>query len=88
MSSLLQDRDESDNFNQKYDAELVKDELRPIVFEEIRQQVGNMRFMHRTAAAIQVTVTRRAHAAYPPHPFALARTAASPPFPPLSCDTG
>lgn len=34
-----QDRDESDNFNQKYDPELVKDELRPIVFEEIRQQV-------------------------------------------------
>lgn len=34
-----QDRDESANFFQKYDAELVKDELRPIVFEEIRQQV-------------------------------------------------
>mmetsp|Transcript_33907 Transcript_33907/g.75181 ORF Transcript_33907/g.75181 Transcript_33907/m.75181 type:complete len:829 (-) Transcript_33907:621-3107(-) len=34
-----QDRDETDNFFQKYDAELVKDELRPIVFEEIRLQV-------------------------------------------------
>jgi len=34
-----QDRDESANFFQKYDAELVKDELRPIVFEEIRTQV-------------------------------------------------
>lgn len=34
-----QDRDERDNFFQKYDPELVKDELRPIVFEEIRQQV-------------------------------------------------
>lgn len=35
-----QDRDEGENFHQKYDAELVKDELRPIVFEEIRLQVG------------------------------------------------
>lgn len=34
-----QDRDERDNFFQKYDPELVKDELRPIVFEEVRQQV-------------------------------------------------
>lgn len=34
-----QDRDESTNFFQKYDSELVKDELRPIVFEEIRLQV-------------------------------------------------
>lgn len=34
-----QDRDERDNFFQKHDADLVKDELRPIVFEEIRQQV-------------------------------------------------
>lgn len=33
-----QDRDETDNFFQKYDQELVKDELRPIVFEEIRAQ--------------------------------------------------
>lgn len=37
----MQDRDETDNFFQKYDPELVKDELRPIVFEEIRQQVGD-----------------------------------------------
>lgn len=34
-----QERDESDNFGQRYDGELVKDELRPLVFEEIRQQV-------------------------------------------------
>lgn len=34
-----QDRDESSNFFQRHDAELAKDELRPIVFEEIRQQV-------------------------------------------------
>jgi len=34
-----QDRDETNNFFQKYDADLVKEELRPIVFEEIRQQV-------------------------------------------------
>ncbi|KAG2497810.1 hypothetical protein HYH03_004081 [Edaphochlamys debaryana] len=34
-----QDRDEQDNFHQKFDGELVKDELRPIVFEEIRLQV-------------------------------------------------
>ena len=35
-----QDRDETGNFFQKYDGELVKDELRPIVFEEIRTAVG------------------------------------------------
>jgi IQ and AAA domain-containing protein len=34
-----QDRDESMNFAQRYDPDLVKDELRPIVFEEIRLQV-------------------------------------------------
>ncbi|KAG1669632.1 hypothetical protein FOA52_010792 [Chlamydomonas sp. UWO 241] len=34
-----QDRDETDNFFQKFDQELVKDELRPIVFEEIRLAV-------------------------------------------------
>eukprot|EP00201_Polytomella_parva_P022593 CAMPEP_0175045650 /NCGR_PEP_ID=MMETSP0052_2-20121109/4556_1 /TAXON_ID=51329 ORGANISM="Polytomella parva, Strain SAG 63-3" /NCGR_SAMPLE_ID=MMETSP0052_2 /ASSEMBLY_ACC=CAM_ASM_000194 /LENGTH=479 /DNA_ID=CAMNT_0016309235 /DNA_START=59 /DNA_END=1495 /DNA_ORIENTATION=- len=36
-----QDRDESDNFYQKFDSELVKDELRPIVFEEVRIQVDD-----------------------------------------------
>lgn len=36
---LPQDRDESSNFAQRYDAELVKEELRPIVFEETRLQV-------------------------------------------------
>jgi IQ and AAA domain-containing protein len=41
-----QDRDESMNFAQKYDPDLVKDELRPIVFEEIRLQVdGEMRVL-------------------------------------------
>lgn len=34
-----QDRDETDNFLQKYDQELVKDELRPIVFEEVSKPV-------------------------------------------------
>lgn len=34
-----QDRDEKDNFFQKFDNDLVKDELRPIVFEEVRIQV-------------------------------------------------
>eukprot|EP00892_Ulva_mutabilis_P001805 jgi/Ulvmu1/11625/UM008_0029.1 len=34
-----QDRDESMNFAQRYDPDLVKDELRPLVFEEIRLQV-------------------------------------------------
>lgn len=34
-----QDRDEGANFVQRYDAELVKEELRPLVFEEIRLQV-------------------------------------------------
>ena len=36
-----QDRDEKDNFFQKFDADLVKDELRPIVFEEVRVQVDD-----------------------------------------------
>jgi hypothetical protein len=34
-----QDRDEGSNFAQSYDPELVKEELRPLVFEEVRQQV-------------------------------------------------
>lgn len=34
-----QERDEYDNFFQKYDASLVKDAVRPVVFEEVRQQV-------------------------------------------------
>ncbi len=34
-----QDRDETNNFFQKHDVDLIKEELRPIVFEEIRQQV-------------------------------------------------
>lgn len=34
-----QDRDEAGNFHQRYDAELVKDELRPLVFEEVRGEV-------------------------------------------------
>jgi hypothetical protein len=38
-----QDRDETDNFFQKYDQELVKDELRPIVFEEVGERAGGQR---------------------------------------------
>ena len=34
-----QDRDESGNFSQKYDPELVKEQLRPLVFEEVRVEV-------------------------------------------------
>jgi len=34
-----QDKDESGNFWQKYDPELVKEEVRPLVFEEIRVEV-------------------------------------------------
>ena len=34
-----QDRDESMNFAQKYDPDVVKDEVRPVVFEEVRRQV-------------------------------------------------
>ena len=34
-----QDKDESGNFWQKYDPELVKEEVRPLVFEEVRVQV-------------------------------------------------
>jgi hypothetical protein len=35
-----QDRSEAGNFSQKHDPELIKDELRPIVFEEIRGAVS------------------------------------------------
>ena len=38
-----QDRSEAGNFSQKHDPELIKDELRPIVFEEIRGGVGALR---------------------------------------------
>ena len=34
-----QDRDERDNFFQKHDAQFVKEELRPVVFEEVRKEV-------------------------------------------------
>ncbi len=34
-----QDKDERENFAQTYDAELAKEELRPLVFEEVRRQV-------------------------------------------------
>lgn len=37
--STWQHRNEQNNFHQKHDVELVKEELRPIVFEEVRQQV-------------------------------------------------
>ncbi|KAK3245248.1 hypothetical protein CYMTET_45172 [Cymbomonas tetramitiformis] len=37
--NVWQDRDESTNFFQKYDAELVKDSLRGVVFEEVRVDV-------------------------------------------------
>eukprot|EP00899_Mesostigma_viride_P008882 jgi/Mesvir1/17996/Mv09337-RA.2 len=34
-----QDKDESDNFFQKHDPEMIKEAVRPVVFEEIRQDV-------------------------------------------------
>jgi hypothetical protein len=39
--SKWQDKDEANNFFQHHDADLIKQELRPIVFEEIRQQVNS-----------------------------------------------
>jgi hypothetical protein len=36
-----QDRDESLNFAQRYDPDLVRDELRPLVFEQVRKQVDD-----------------------------------------------
>ena len=38
--SKWQDRSEGDNLSQAHDPELVKEELRPLVFEEVRQQVS------------------------------------------------
>jgi hypothetical protein len=37
-----QQRDESANFSQSHDEELVKEELRPLVFEDVRKQVGGV----------------------------------------------
>jgi hypothetical protein len=34
-----QDRDEGSNLSQAHDPELVKEELRPLVFDEVRRQV-------------------------------------------------
>lgn len=36
-----QDRDEQYNFEQSYDVELMKEELRPSVFEQVRKQVDS-----------------------------------------------
>lgn len=36
-----QDRDETANLAQRHDVELLKDELRPLVFEGVRQQVDD-----------------------------------------------
>ena len=38
-TSKWQERNEEHNFQQMHDTELVKEELRPVVFEEIRQEV-------------------------------------------------
>lgn len=38
-TSKWQERDEQNNFSQRHDVELVKEELRPVVFQEIRDQV-------------------------------------------------
>ena len=38
-TSKWQKRNEEHNFQQMHDTELVKEELRPVVFEEIRQEV-------------------------------------------------
>ena len=35
-----QDRDETSNPGQRYDLELLAEELRPLVFEDVRKQVG------------------------------------------------
>jgi hypothetical protein len=35
-----QERPEGDNLAQSHDVELIKEELRPLVFEEVRQQVS------------------------------------------------
>lgn len=34
------DRDESSNAEQRFDPEMAKEELRPLVFDEVREQVG------------------------------------------------
>lgn len=48
------DRDESDNFQQKHDVNLAKDVVRPGVYEEVRKQVDDMLVMNLKKIKLQI----------------------------------
>ena len=50
-------RDESDNFQQKYDVELGKDVVRPDVYEDIRKQVDDILVMNLKKIKMQIGPT-------------------------------
>lgn len=49
-----EERDEGENFKQKYDADLVKDLVRPNVYEDIRKQVDEMLLMNLQKIRMQI----------------------------------
>lgn len=53
-----EERDESENFKQKYDSELAKELVRPNVYEEIRKQVDEMLLMNLQKIRMQIAPTK------------------------------
>lgn len=54
FEEVWENRDESENFQQRHDVELAKDVVRPGVFEEIRRQVDEMLIMNLKKIRIQI----------------------------------
>lgn len=54
FEDVWENRDESENFQQRHDVELAKDVVRPGVFEEIRRQVDEMLIMNLKKIRIQI----------------------------------
>jgi hypothetical protein len=46
FEEVWEERDESNNFQQRHDVNLAKDVVRPSVYEEIRKQVDEMLVMN------------------------------------------
>lgn len=56
--AVWQERDEAANWEQRHDEELIREELRPLVFEEVRKQVRlRLRRMGRLLAVGGVGLT-------------------------------
>ena len=54
FESIWENKDESDNFQQKHDIELSKQVVRPNVYEEIRKQVDSMLVMNLKKIQMQI----------------------------------